>query len=192
MTNQLSIIDQREIENRIFTIRSVQVMINSDLAELYGVETKVLNQAVKRNIERFPETFRFQLTETEKIELVTFSSRFSYLLPNAKSDSLRSQIVTLNERGRHRKYLPYAFTEQGVAMLSAVLRSETAVKVSILIMNAFVEMRKMILSNTALFQRLDKLEIKQIESDHKFEHIFKALETRSLQPENRFFPERYW
>jgi len=187
MSNQLSIIDQREIENRIFTFRSVQIMIDSDLAELYGVETKVLNQAVKRNIERFPETFRFQLTETEKNELVTFSSRFSYLMPNSKSDSLRSQFVTLNERGRHRKYLPYAFTEQGVAMLSAVLRSETAIKVSILIMNAFVEMRKLVLGYNTLFQRLDRLEIKQIESDNKFEHIFKALENQSLQPENGIF-----
>jgi hypothetical protein len=103
MSNQLSIIDQREIENRIFTIRSVQVMIDSDLAELYGVETKVLNQAVKRNIERFPETFRFQLTGNEFFECS------------------RSQIVTLNntnnniklKRGQNLKYLPYAFIEQG-------------------------------------------------------------------------------
>ena len=177
MSNQLSIIDQREIENRIFTFRSVQIMIDSDLAELYGVETKVLNQAVKRNIERFPETFRFQLTVNEY------------------NECSRSQIVTLNNtnndfkirRGQNLKYLPYAFTEQGVAMLSAVLRSETAIKVSILIMNAFVEMRKLVLGYNTLFQRLDRLEIKQIESDNKFEHIFKALENQSLQPENGIF-----
>jgi len=179
MSTELSIIDQKEIENRIFTFRSVQVMIDSDLAEMYGVETKVLNQAVKRNIERFPKTFRFQLTGNEYIECS------------------RSQIVTLNnndnsikiKRGQNLKYLPYAYTEQGVAMLSAVLRSETAVKVSIMIMNAFVEMRKIVLGNAALFQRLDKLEIKQIEYDHKFEQIFKALESRSLQPKNGIFFE---
>lgn len=169
MSNELSIIGQKEIENRIFTFRSVQVMIDRDLAEMYGVETKVLNQSVKRNIERFPEIFRFQLIDSERDELVTNCDRF--------------------EKLKHSSTLPYAFSEQGVAMLSAVLHSQTAVKVSIMIMNAFVEMRKMVLGNAALFQRLDKLEIKQIESDHKFDQIFKALESRSLQQENGIFFE---
>ena len=145
-------INQKEIENRIFTIRGNQVMIDRDLAEMYGIETKVLNQAVKRNIERFPGIFQFQLTENEY---------------NVYS---RSQIMTLNDqikntklkRGQNIKYLPYAFTEQGVAMLSAVLRSETAVKVSIQIMNAFVEMRKLVLSNAGLFQRLDKISVASV------------------------------
>ncbi len=162
-------INQREIENRIFTIRGIQVMIDRDLAEVYSVDTKVLNQAVKRNIERFPEIFRFQLSENEKIELVTNCDRFSSL--------------------KHSSSLPFAFTEQGVSMLSAVLRSDTAIRVSIQIMNAFVEMRKLVLNNAGLFQRLDKMEVKQIEADQKFEQIFKALESREQQPEKGIFFE---
>ena len=154
-------------------------MIDRDLAEIYGVETKVLNQAVKRNIERFPASFRFQITEDELNNLS------------------RSQFVTLNNdiknekinRGQNIKYLPYAFTEQGVAMLSAVLKSETAVKVSIQIIDAFVEMRKLLLGNSGLFQRLDKVETKQIEADQKFEQIFKALENKEQQPEKGIFFE---
>jgi len=131
-------LDQHEIENRIFTIRDMQVMLDSHLAEMYGVDTKVLNQAVKRNVERFPESFRFQLTEVE--------------LSNS-----RSQFVTLNndnkpKRGQNIKYLPYVFTEQGVAMLSAILKSEFAVQVSIRIMTAFVEMRKLMSTYSGLFQ----------------------------------------
>ncbi len=170
MTDKLSI-SLNEFENRIFTIRLTQVMIDSHLAEMYNVETKVFNQAVRRNIERFPASFRFQLTENEW-------------------SSLRSQIVTLEKGpGQHRKYLPFAFTEQGVAMLSAILRSETAIMVSIQIMNAFVEMRKLVLKNADLFHRLDKLEIKQIETDQKFEHIFKALESRDQTPNKGIFFE---
>src|SRR5665648_126299 len=162
-------INQREIENRIFTIRGIQVMIDRDLAEVYSVDTKVLNQAVKRNIERFPEIFRFQLSGNEKNELVTICDRFENL--------------------KHSSALPYAFTEQGVSMLSAVLRSDTAIRVSIQIMNAFVEMRKLVLNNAGLFQRLDKMEVKQIEADQKFEQIFKALESREHQPEKGIFFE---
>ena len=160
-------LSQKEIENRIFTFQGVQVMIDRDLAEIYGVETKALNQAVKRNIERFPAPFRFQLTEHEKNELVTNCDRFDKL--------------------KHSSVLPYAFTEQCVAMLSAVLRSGTAIKVSIQIMQAFVEMRKIILNHVALFRRLDRIEHKQIETDHKFEQVFKALESRSQQPEKGIF-----
>jgi len=139
--------NQKEIENRIFTIRGIQVMIDRDLAEIYGVETKALNQAVKRNIERFPDTFKFQLTEIEYNQY----SRSQFV-------TLKDQILnTKPKRGENLKYLPYAFTEQGVAMLSAVLRSETAIKVSIQIMNAFVEMRKLVLDNAGLFHRLDKI-----------------------------------
>ena len=111
-----------EIESLIFVIRDKQVMIDRDLAKLYGVETKVLNQAVKRNMERFPASFRFQLTSSEFDELVTICDRF--------------------ESSKHSSVLPHAFTEQGVAMLSAVLRSDTAVKVSIRIMESFVRMRQ--------------------------------------------------
>lgn len=164
--------DLQHIENRIFTFRDQQVMIDSDLAELYQIETKVLNQAVKRNISRFPESFRFQLNENEFNKLVTGSDRF---------DSLRSQSVTSNKRGG-RRYLPYAFTEQGVAMLSAVLRSDIAVKVSIQIMNAFIAMRKQLHSNQLLLNRLDRVELKQLEADQKFEQIFSALERKDPDP----------
>lgn len=164
--------DLQHIENRIFTFRDQQVMIDSDLAELYQIETKVLNQAVKRNISRFPENFRFQLNDNEFNELVTTCDRF---------DSLRSQSVTSNKRGG-RRYLPYAFTEQGVAMLSAVLRSDIAVKVSIQIMNAFIAMRKQLHSNQLLLNRLDRIELKQLEADQKFEQIFSALERKDPDP----------
>lgn len=169
MENNVALLPQKEIENRIFTIRSMQVMIDKDLAEMYGVETKVLNQAVKRNLERFPVSFRFQLTEFEKNELVTNCDRFENL--------------------KHSSTFPYAFTEQGVAMLSSVLRSQTAVKVSIQIMNAFIEMRKLLLGNAALFQRLDKIELNQIMTDQKFEQIFKALENKGQQPDTGIFFE---
>src|SRR3989338_8317272 len=118
------------LKSRIYTIRGMQVMLDEDLAELYNVETKALNQAVKRNIKRFPENFMFQLTDSEYKSL---RSQFAAL----NGEPLRCQIGTLETgRGTHRKYLPYAFTEQGVAMLSGVLKSETAVKISIQIMSA--------------------------------------------------------
>lgn len=161
------IISQSEIENRIFNIRGLQVMIDRDLAEMYKVETKVLNQAVKRNLNRFPSTFRFQLSDKEKTELVTNCDRFENL--------------------KHASSNPFAFTEQGVAMLSAVLRSDIAVQVSIQIMGAFVEMRKLIYSNAGLFQRLEKMEHKQINADQNFELIFKALESKNQLPEKGIF-----
>jgi phage regulator Rha-like protein len=132
------------------------------------VETKNLNKAVKRNTERFPASFCFQLTEAE-------------------IENLRFQIGTSSFNYGGRRYLPYAFTEQGIAMLSAVLRSEIAIKVSIEIMNAFVEMRRTLISNASLFHRLDKIEIKQLETDQKFEAIFKALETDKLHSEKGVF-----
>lgn len=165
----MEIAQQNEIENRIFTFRNTQVMIDKDLAEMYGVDTKVLNQAVKRNIKRFPNSFRFQLTEIERNELVTICDRLATL--------------------KHSSAFPYAFTEQGIAMLSAVLRSDTAVIVSIKIMNAFVHMRKLALKSAGLFQRLDKIEVKQLETDQKFEQIFKALESRTEQPDKGIFFE---
>jgi phage regulator Rha-like protein len=189
------IIQQQEIENRIFTIRGIQVMLDSHLAEMYQIETKYLNRAVKRNTERFPESFMFQLNEEES---ETLRCKFGTL---EQGKSLRFQIGTFKDfdssqpltvnpesgRGKHRKYLPYVFTEQGVAMLSAVLRSEIAVKVSIRIIQAFVEMRKMVLGNAALFQRLDRIEFKQLDTDHKFEQVFKALESREKLPDKGIF-----
>jgi len=144
-------IQLKEIQNQIFTIRGVQVMVDRDLAELYEVKVKALNQAVKRNTERFPLTFYFQLSDSETNELVTNCDRFNIL--------------------KHSSINPYAFTEQGVSMLSAVLRSDTAVQVSIAIMNAFVEMRKFISNNASVFHRLNNIEIKLLETDHQFEKI---------------------
>ncbi|TKC09699.1 ORF6N domain-containing protein [Pedobacter frigoris] len=164
------IINSKEIENRIYSIRGQQVMLDSDLAGIYQVETKVFNQAVKRNAERFPENFRFQLTQDE----------FDII-------NLRSQFVTSSLNYGGRRYSPYVFGEQGIAMLSAILRSDVAIKVSIEIMNAFVEMRRIIISNASLFHRLDKIEIKQLEADQKFEEIFKALESDKLHSEKGIF-----
>ncbi|RRC92656.1 ORF6N domain-containing protein [Erysipelotrichaceae bacterium OH741_COT-311] len=133
-----------DIRNMIYTFRGKQVMVDSDLAALYKVETKVFNQAVKRNLNRFPESFRFQLNEEE-------------------FKNLRSQFAT-SSSNKHggRRYLPYVFTERGIAMHSAVLKSDIAVEVSIKIMNSFVEMRKFLLSNQEMFARLDRMELKQL------------------------------
>jgi phage regulator Rha-like protein len=181
--NEIEKFNELNLKERIFTIRGFQVMLDSELAELYEVETKVLNQAVKRNKQRFPDHYRFQLLENEKNELVTNCDRLS------KADkSLRSQFVTLeNLRGKHSKYLPYVFTEQGVAMLSAVLRSQVAITISIQIVDAFIEMRKFINSNAQIFQRLDRIEVKQVETNHKFDKVFSALETHEDIPKQRIF-----
>src|SRR3990167_3544044 len=183
------------IKTKIYTTRGMQVMLDSDLAELYGVETKNLNRAVNRNSDRFPQNFMFQLSEEEhqnlKSQFATSSLSDSLRFQNGTLDdeeSLRSQFVTLeNSRGKHRKYLPYVFTEQGVAMLSAVLRSQSAVQMSIHIINAFVEMRKFISNNALIFQRLDSLEQKQSKTDEKVEAIFNAIEDRSIKPKQGIF-----
>ncbi len=200
MNNEIIILDIQQIQNRIIAIRGEQVMIDNDLAELYGVETKVLNQAVKRNIERFPAKFRFQVTSEElnflRSQFVTSNDERNLYSNKDVADegSLRSQIVTLeNGRGKHRKYLPYAFTEQGVAMLSAVLRSDTAVQVSIQIMDAFVKMRRFLSSNAAIFNRIDSVEKNLLEykteSDSKFNKIFEAIEEKNIKPKQGIFFE---
>lgn len=162
------VISPMEIKNLIYTIRGKQVMLDSDLAFLYQVETKNLNKAVKRNIERFPVSFCFQLTEEEV-------------------QNLRFQSGTSSVSYGGRRYLPYVFTEQGIAMASAILRSDIAVKASVEIMEAFVEMRRILISNASLFYRLDKIELKQLEADQKFEEIFKALESDKLHSEKGIF-----
>jgi hypothetical protein len=174
---------KHSIKDKIHTIRGLQVMLDSDLAELYGVETKALNKSVKRNIERFPEHFMFQLAESEYLLLrsqnVTSSNDSALRFQNDTLEErgvLRSQNATLEAgRGKHRKYLPYAFTEQGISMLSGVLRSKTAIRVSIQIMDAFVAMRRFISKNAEIFRRLDNVEKKHIEYDKKFEKVFDAL-----------------
>ena len=152
---------QDDIQNRILTIRGQQVIMDADLAEFYQVKTLVLNQAVKRNISRFPERYRFQLTAEEKCELITNCDRFRNL--------------------KHSSHLPYAFTEQGVTQLSAVLRSGIAVEMSIRINDAFHAMRKFIVANAAIFQRLDAVELKQLATDQKINQILSRLEDGSLK-----------
>ena len=161
------IIDLKNIEKRIFTIRGKQVMIDRDLAELYAVQTKRINEQMKRNINRFPLRFCFQLSVNELNELVANCDQFYKL--------------------KHSTSLPYAYTEQGVAMLSAVLKSEIAVNVSIQIIDAFVEMRKTLNQNNLIDFRIDKLERKQLEADEKFEQLFKALEDDVLKSDTGIF-----
>jgi hypothetical protein len=158
------------IESRIFTIRGLQVMLDRDLAELYGVETRAINQAVKRNIERFPLSFMFQLSEVE------FAN-------------WKSQIVISNEDKMGLRRPPFVFTEQGVSMLSAVLRTPTAIAVSIRIMETFVAMRKIFAQIGGVIQRLENVEQKQIETDKKIDKIFDALETTDAIPKCGVFFE---
>lgn len=160
----------------IIRLRRENVILDSDIAELYGVETKVLNQAVKRNIERFPSDFMFQISDDELENLRSqsaISNSRSQIATLKPDHSLRSQIVTLNsKRGQHRKYLPYAFTEQGVAMLSSVLRSARAVEVNIAIMRTFVQLRSLMQSNKLLAEKIEKLEEKY---DQNFQIVFDAI-----------------
>ena len=165
-------ISNEEIKNLIYTIRGKQVMLDSDVAMLYHYTTKNINKAVKRNIDRFPEDFCFQLTESE-------------------FQDLRFQFGTLNRKVNNgdvtRKYLPYVFTEQGISMLSGVLKNEIAVKVSISIIRAFVEMRKFISSNGQLFERLTSLECKQLENEKNFDKVFNMLQHEEDIKQKIFF-----
>jgi predicted XRE-type DNA-binding protein len=169
-SNEDSIIQQR-ITQSIYIIRDQKVLMDSDLAELYGVETKRLNEQVKRNIERFPEDFMFQLTQKEWEELLT-------LLGDAPEESsLRSQFATLEKgRGKHRKFLPYVFTEQGVAMLSSVLNSSTAIQVNISIMRVFVSMRTWAMNYDDLLDRINKLNANQTAHNEQIQHIYRVIE----------------
>ena len=173
MPDAQSLIPVERIEHSILLIRGQKVMLDNDLASLYGVETKKLIQAVKRNINRFPEDFMFQLTWEEAGAL-----RSHFSAPSSQDEEcLRSQIVTLKQ-GKHLKYRPYAFTEQGVAMLSSVLRSPRAVSVNVEIMRAFVRLRQMLLSHADLARKLDALEKKY---DSQFKVVFDALR-QLMQP----------
>lgn len=163
----LVIIGNSDIQNMIYTFRGKQVMIDRDLASLYQVQTKRLNEQVKRNSGRFPAEFCFKLSDKEKDELVANCDRFKTL--------------------KHSSSNPYAFTEQGIAMLSAVLKSDIAVEVSIKIMNSFVEMRKFLLSNKEMFARLDRVELKQLETDQKLEEVFNYIATNTEVKQNIFF-----
>lgn len=183
----VSVCDQplavRQIENMIFTIRGVQVMFDCDLAMLYGVETKRLKEQVRRNINRFPDDFMFQLTIDE-----AKSSRSQFATLNGITDFSKSQNATLKTgRGHNIKYLPYVFTENGVAMLSSVLRSQTAIEVNIQIMRAFVSMRHFLVSNAAVFQRLENLERHQTATDQRIDRVFQLLEAGQQPQQGIFF-----
>jgi len=160
-------LDDNEFQKLIYTIRGEQVMLDRDLAILYGVQTGRLNEQVKRNIKRFPERLMFQLTKEELNDWM-------------------SQIAISNKEKMGIRKMPFAFNEQGVAMLSAVLRSDIAINISLKIMDAFVEMRKFIGSNAQLFQRIDKIELKQLtdktEIDTKFNQVFDAIEAKDITP----------
>ena len=188
-----------QIEPLIRTIRGQQVLLDSDLAILYGVETKRLNQQVKRNIERFPKDFMFQLTQEEMIclrsQIATLNEGTnlrSQIATSSQEVGLKSQIVTSSHGGV--RYLPYAFTENGIAMLSSVLRSPIAIQVNIRIMRAFTAMRQFIASNAQIFQRLDVMEqnqlalaAHQVETDHKLEEVFRRLDSGNVQPHQGIF-----
>ncbi|MCD6259089.1 MAG: ORF6N domain-containing protein, partial [Helicobacteraceae bacterium] len=165
-------ISNQNMLSKIYTLRGLQVMLDRDLAKLYGVETKVLNQAVKRNIDRFPMDFMFQLSKEE-------------------FENWKSQSVTSNSDKMGLRRPPYAFTEQGVSMLSAVLKSDIAINISVKIIRAFVEMRKIISSNSLLFSKIEALEKQQmayeIKTDVKIEHILNALETKTQKPSEGIF-----
>ncbi len=158
---------QINIESKILVIRSRQVMIDRDLAELYGVETKRLNEQVRRNIERFPKDFCFQLNDDETKELVAFCDRFASL--------------------KHSSVNPYAFTEQGIAMLSSVLRSPNAVEVNIQIMRAFIAMRRFMQTNAQVFQRLDRVEKHQLDSDRKIDELFDKMDKYKIEDKQGIF-----
>ena len=165
-----ALVPMEGIKELIFTVRGVQVMLDRDFARLYQVETRVLNQAVKRNINRFPERFMFQLTEEEARRL--FQSRSQFVTLNEDEENLKSQFVT-SSWGGNRK-LPYVFTEQGVTQLSAVLRSDVAVEMSIRINDAFHAMRHFLVANAGIFQRLDNVERGLLEYKHETDSKFGA------------------
>lgn len=173
--NKLVIQDElaiEDIKNLIYTIRGKQVILDSDVAMLYHYTTKNINKAVKRNIDRFPEYFCFQLTEME-------------------FQNLRFQFGTLNKKVNNgdvtRKYVPYVFTEQGISMLSGVLKNEIAVKVSVNIMRAFVEMRKFLMLNGQVFERLTSIEYKILEHDKKFDEVFNQSQLEENIKQRIFF-----
>ncbi len=173
-SKELLVVDSKTVQNLVYTIRGQQVMLDSDLAEIYGYEVKALNQQVKRNINRFPEDFMFQLTR-EELDLV-------------KSQFVTSRSATLfqGQEGGRRK-LPFAFTEQGIYMLATVLRGELAEKQSIYIMRAFREMRHFLANNKLMFERINILENHQKETDEKLDQIFDYIADHEESSQKIFF-----
>ena len=174
--NNLPNLAYRHIENHIFKVREVYVMVDYHLAALFQVQTKRLNEQVKRNIKRFPTSFMFQLTKQE------WDNLRSQFATATKESNLQSQFATAK-----RRTLPYVFTEQGVAMLSAVLNSDIAINVSVQIIEAFVKLRQMLSENSFINLRLDKLEQNQLISEEKFKQVFQALESKKEIPSQGVF-----
>jgi hypothetical protein len=168
-TNSGAVLAPAKLASLVHMIRHEKILLDSDLAELYGVETRSLNQAVKRNLERFPEDFMFQLTDEELESLMS-----QIVISKISNPNLRFQSGRSSGRGGHRK-LPYAFTEQGVAMLSSVLRSPRAVEVNIAIMRTFVQLRRLMDSNQLLAEKIENLELKYAEHDQNFTLVFDAI-----------------
>ena len=175
----------RSIQNRIYEIRGERVMLDFDLANLYEVETKALNQAVKRNIKRFPEDFMFRLTIEEWLSVRsqavtasedTFSVRSQNVTASEDTFFVRSQNVTASQNKRNTKVTPFAFTEQGVAMLSGILNSDKAINMNIAIMRAFVEVRKVLLKQSDLKQQLNEIKDRLGEHDVQLNQIYDAME----------------
>lgn len=168
MLNEISTNNHKDIQSKIYTIRGMQVMMDKDLAELYQVETRVLNQAVKRNITRFPIEFMFQLTENEFQNLMS------------------QNVISSSNHGGRRK-LPFVFTEQGVSMLSAILKSDIAIRISIEIIKSFVAMKLLVQNNSLMFQRFERIEQKLSSHDDNFNQLFNALEEKSIKPKQGIF-----
>ena len=171
-TLEAEVYDIEDIKKRIYTIRGKQVMLDSDVAKLYHYETKKINQAVRRNIDRFPEKFCFQLTEKEVVD------NWSQFVTSSEKEDIKH---------RSKKYLPLAFTEQGIAMLSGILKNPIAVQVSINIMDAFVEMRKFLVNNGQIFSRLTNIEYKLLDYDKKFDIVFNELQHKENIKQKIFF-----
>lgn len=189
-------VSQQQIESAVLLVRGEKVLLDADLAAMYGVTIGALNQAVKRNRDRFPADFMFRLTKDELeilrsqsvISSSNAESNRSQTVPSSKAP-LRSQFVTLKSgRGQHRKYLPYAFTEQGIAMLSSVLRSQRAVGVNVEIMRAFVRLRRVLAVNAELGARLDELERRVGKHDEQFTAVIRAIRQLMEPPEH---PQRH-
>ena len=181
MNKNGALLIQEDLKSKIYTIRGVQVMLDSDLAALYDVNTKRLNEQVKRNIERFPKRFMFQINDDE------FNCLRSQIVTLENTQNLKSQNATSSLMWGGRRNNPYAFTEQGVAMLSGIIKTAIAVNVSIQIIDAFVTMRKFISKNAELFRRIDNVEKKQLEYDTNFEKVFEAIENKEFVKKQGIF-----
>lgn len=182
-----------DIKDRILTIRGKQVLLDSDVAQLYGYETKRINETASRNNGRFPERFRFQLNREEADEIMRSQSATAYIanIDELSDNNLKSQFATSSSAGNTahggKRKLPYAYTEQGIAMLSGLLKNETAIQVSISIMDAFVEMRQFLNVNKSVFEKLINIDNKILEHDHKFDQVFDLLQSTEEKPKRGIF-----